>query len=385
MSLDGTYRDFISHWATGTLGRRTKEATVSVSTDGPVSTLWSYAVPIASIYDGRYAVVSAKNALERSSVTTSKHVNTANFALTHWPREAKAMITDGRVPTNEYEWQRWLVDFDARAEGRPTPGFSGDVVHFVFADRVGEMLEGNGFRRDRSFEPSSDVSPMSKKWHRSGQYTKLIVRIHQWSPDLAEFYLEGGPGAFIMGGTGRLLETAKAHEGDLRETLAEMMRLQERHEGAKSQHRDLGPRRLDGVEPIVKTCRCGRTYTQSEWEQLPSIGIQKLSPGEGLELRNCQCRSTLSMPVQFGEYDGADEMCESCDIGAHERCTGCGCGYCLPKREDAPGERWNYKELALGIQAELEHTDNKHIAMQIAKDHLREDPRYYTKLLKAGL
>jgi hypothetical protein len=39
------------------------------------------------------------------------------------------------------------------------------------------------------------------------------------------------------------------------------------------------------------------------------------------------------------------------------------------------------KELQAGIEIELEHTENRDIAKQIAIDHLNEDPKYYTKLL----
>jgi hypothetical protein len=38
-----------------------------------------------------------------------------------------------------------------------------------------------------------------------------------------------------------------------------------------------------------------------------------------------------------------------------------------------------------GIEVEKEHTGNYKKALQIAKDHLAEDPNYYTKLTKAGL
>ncbi len=183
------------------------------------------------------------------------------------------------------------------------PKFSGDVVPFAFADRVGKLLEENGFRRDRSFEPPADESAMSKKWQRSGQYTKLIVRIHQWSPELAEFYLEGGPGAFIIGGNGRLLETAKANAGDLQTVLAEMMRIQDLREGARAEKGKLGPRRLDGTNDIIKKCSCGRTYTEAQWKKLKKIGEQKteadeFGPAELLELRNCPCTSTLAIEIQ---------------------------------------------------------------------------------------
>jgi hypothetical protein len=43
------------------------------------------------------------------------------------------------------------------------------------------------------------------------------------------------------------------------------------------------------------------------------------------------------------------------------------------------------EELKKGIETEKEHTDDSTKAEQIALDHLKEDPKYYTKLKKAGL
>ena len=40
------------------------------------------------------------------------------------------------------------------------------------------------------------------------------------------------------------------------------------------------------------------------------------------------------------------------------------------------------KQLAIGIKSEMEHTNDKHIAAEIAMDHLSEDPEYYAKLKK---
>jgi len=39
-------------------------------------------------------------------------------------------------------------------------------------------------------------------------------------------------------------------------------------------------------------------------------------------------------------------------------------------------------EMVKGIRVEMEHTKNIKMAMEIAKDHLYEDPKYYTKLKK---
>lgn len=43
------------------------------------------------------------------------------------------------------------------------------------------------------------------------------------------------------------------------------------------------------------------------------------------------------------------------------------------------------KELKIGIEVEMEHTDSKEKALEIAMDHLAEDPHYYSKLVKADL
>lgn len=43
------------------------------------------------------------------------------------------------------------------------------------------------------------------------------------------------------------------------------------------------------------------------------------------------------------------------------------------------------KQLDMGIKVELEHTNNREVAREIALDHLGEDPNYYTKLKKLNL
>jgi hypothetical protein len=45
----------------------------------------------------------------------------------------------------------------------------------------------------------------------------------------------------------------------------------------------------------------------------------------------------------------------------------------------------NADELSVGIEVELEHTDDKKIAQEIATDHLTEDPKYYSKLIQKGI
>lgn len=50
------------------------------------------------------------------------------------------------------------------------------------------------------------------------------------------------------------------------------------------------------------------------------------------------------------------------------------------KAEDVDPE-----QLRKGIKVEMEHTTDRKTAKEIAMDHLTEHPRYYDKLLKAGL
>jgi hypothetical protein len=39
-------------------------------------------------------------------------------------------------------------------------------------------------------------------------------------------------------------------------------------------------------------------------------------------------------------------------------------------------------QLSKGVKVEMEHTDDKKVAREIAKDHLMEDPNYYDELEK---
>jgi len=50
--------------------------------------------------------------------------------------------------------------------------------------------------------------------------------------------------------------------------------------------------------------------------------------------------------------------------------------------DERPASAYDREELKLGIKTELEHTDDAIIASKIAKDHLDEDPHYYSKLIK---
>ena len=55
------------------------------------------------------------------------------------------------------------------------------------------------------------------------------------------------------------------------------------------------------------------------------------------------------------------------------------------KADNKPDSDFDSEELKNGIKHELEHTNNKKLAKEIAKDHLSEDPKYYSKLKKAKI
>jgi hypothetical protein len=61
---------------------------------------------------------------------------------------------------------------------------------------------------------------------------------------------------------------------------------------------------------------------------------------------------------------------------AHSRCK------VKLKHGDLPDSMFNKKELAKGTKVELEHTNDKSVAKQIAKAHLVESPDYYKALAK---
>lgn len=54
--------------------------------------------------------------------------------------------------------------------------------------------------------------------------------------------------------------------------------------------------------------------------------------------------------------------------------------------DNKPDSAFNKKELSAGVEDEAgEHTPDKDVAKEIAKDHLSKDPEYYKKAKKAGL
>ena len=46
---------------------------------------------------------------------------------------------------------------------------------------------------------------------------------------------------------------------------------------------------------MTKTCPCGQRHDRNDWERLRLVGTMDDGDGGTLELRNCQCGSTISV------------------------------------------------------------------------------------------
>lgn len=53
--------------------------------------------------------------------------------------------------------------------------------------------------------------------------------------------------------------------------------------------------------------------------------------------------------------------------------------------EGEPDSSFDLKSIKDGMKVEREHTIHKSVQKRIAKDHLKEDPKYYLKLKKANI
>lgn len=58
-------------------------------------------------------------------------------------------------------------------------------------------------------------------------------------------------------------------------------------------------RALERLRPVIKRCRaCGAHYRRVAWQKLSYLGVMDDGfGGHHLELRNCACGSTLSLPA----------------------------------------------------------------------------------------
>ncbi len=84
---------------------------------------------------------------------------------------------------------------------------------------------------------------------------------------------------------------------------------------------------------MIKRCACGLSYTQQQWVELVHVGVWATTPNERYDMRQCRCRSTLS--VELPEHVS---VCAECRrwIAPNERRTvfegrGACCSECGPR------------------------------------------------------
>lgn len=58
----------------------------------------------------------------------------------------------------------------------------------------------------------------------------------------------------------------------------------------------LAPLQIVPPPPVACRCLCGQFFTEAEWKRRPYRGLQECGNGKFLELRDCTCGSTLSIP-----------------------------------------------------------------------------------------
>lgn len=118
--LDGSRGDLIQAWAENRLPpRKRRDGSISVEKERDCSTIYSYAVPIASIWlqseAPQYAVVGTRDSLSRTSMTTNKHLREVESALrkSSEPVWHQVRIIQGMVPSGGHaEWALFLKFFD---------------------------------------------------------------------------------------------------------------------------------------------------------------------------------------------------------------------------------------------------------------------------------
>lgn len=90
----------------------------------------------------------------------------------------------------------------------------------------------------------------------------------------------------------------------------------------------------------------------------------------------CNASAVKEDPQKFEKYRQAIKKEYNIDIAKFK-------GKLKGGRADGqPITKYALDQLLMGIKVELEHTNNKMTALEIATDHLEEIPDYYTRLLK---
>lgn len=107
-------------------------------------------------------------------------------------------------------------------------------------------------------------------------------------------------------------------------------------------------------------------------------GIKKISISEGNSSGNCGCNNTSRFDLHDLELDLDKDEGYKNKIGRNTYVT----THVVGKHRHMDDDEFDDIQLLKGIEIEMEHTDDKDLAKEIAKDHLAEIPDYYDRLIK---
>lgn len=144
--------------------------------------------------------------------------------------------------------------------------------------------------------------------------------------------------------------------------------------------------RFNSFKDVLQYIKTGDQEEQDELEQFVKLQGLEIPAFESDKLDEIWFGTMMNGPAE-------GEVCESCGINP------CECNESV-EEDKVPGgladdlsiediaKRHSVSvgqlkdQLEKGIKVEMEHTDDKEVAKEIAKDHLMEDPNYYDKLAR---
>jgi len=124
------------------------------------------------------------------------------------------------------------------------------------------------------------------------------------------------------------------------------------------------------TQALNVTFKSGGTYT---YKGVPKSAVRSLA-------RNKSVGKTINKIKATAEYEkvakltafGEDQYSESDDAGWKDKLPG-------GAADDKFPEDFDFEALDKGMKHEIEHTKDRNLAMEIAMDHLTEDPNHYEK------
>jgi hypothetical protein len=148
-----------------------------------------------------------------------------------------------------------------------------------------------------------------------------------------------------------------------------------------------GPKRNPDAEKHIVMCRVSGGTTGTREGQLKNdSGVIVFPDKHAAEAEALRLSKRMNHQYSTGYFEyWAIPLCENPPVrvgGMNDtgQSTILGHAAFIGRHDAVPREDFDPVEMELGIHEEMEHTDDAAIAEAIARDHLAEDPQYYSKL-----